>query len=58
MFTEAEKKILIDLLNAVQVTGTRETIGKMLEQLDALTRKIEALPVEEGVSTQRSAESK
>jgi hypothetical protein len=47
MFTTAEKKTLIDLLNAVQITGTRASIGKTLEQIDALIRKIEALPTED-----------
>jgi len=46
MFTEEEKKMLLGLLNSVQVTGTRATIGPMLEKLDALSRKIQAMPVE------------
>lgn len=47
MFTPREKKVLIDLLNTVQVTGTITTIGKTLAELDALIKKIEAMPVEE-----------
>jgi uncharacterized coiled-coil protein SlyX len=54
MFTQEEKKMLLDLLNSVQVTGNRQQIGKMLEKLDALARKIEAMPVE-AVSDQPSA---
>ncbi len=52
MFTQKEKKLLLDLLNGVQVTGTRATIGKTLEELDALARKIEAMPVEQKQTAQ------
>jgi len=46
MLTQEEKKMLLDVLNAVQLQGTRETIGRTLEKLNALARKIEAMPVE------------
>jgi hypothetical protein len=46
MLTQEEKKMLLDLLNTVQVTGNRATIGKTLEKIDNLARKIEAMPVE------------
>lgn len=49
MFTEEEKKILLDLINNVPVQGNRQTIGQTLEKLDRIARKIEALPVEEEV---------
>ena len=49
MFTKNEKKFLLDLLNNVQVSGTRITIPKTLEEIDALARKIEAMPVEQPV---------
>ncbi len=52
ILTQKEKKLLVDLLNGVQVTGTRATIGKTLEELDALARKIEAMPVEQPQPTQ------
>ena len=44
MLTQEEKKMLIDLLNAVQVSGNRQQIKQTLEKLDALTRKVEAMP--------------
>ncbi len=46
MLTQEEKKMLLDLLNNVQVTGNRATIGATLEKLDALARKIEMMPTE------------
>lgn len=49
MLTLEEKKMLLDLLNSVQVTGNRATIGKTLEKLDTLARKIEAMPVEKPI---------
>lgn len=47
MLTQREKELLIKLLNNVQVSGTRATIGKTLEELDRLAVKIEAMPVED-----------
>ena len=47
MLTQKEKDFLLKLLENVQVSGTRKTIEKTLEQLDALAGKIQALPVEE-----------
>jgi hypothetical protein len=46
-FTPDEKNILINLVNSVEVKGSRQTIGKTLEVLDKLARKIEQLPTEE-----------
>lgn len=46
MLTEEEKKLLLQLLNSAQVTGNRQTIAPMLEKLDALARKILAMPTE------------
>lgn len=51
MLTPEEKKMLLDLLNNVQVQGNRATIGRTLEKLDTLARKIEAMPVEEPVES-------
>jgi hypothetical protein len=47
MLTKEEKKMLLELLNSVQISGNRQTIPQMMEKLDALARKIEAIPVEE-----------
>lgn len=47
MLTQQEKNFLLKMLENVQVSGNRKTIGKTLEQLDALVRKIQAMPVEE-----------
>ena len=46
MLTEEEKKLLLQLLNSAQVTCNRQTIAPMLEKLDALARKILAMPTE------------
>jgi uncharacterized coiled-coil protein SlyX len=54
MLTLEEKKMLLDLLNGAQISGNRQQIGKMIEKLDTLARKIEAMPVE-AVSDQPSA---
>jgi len=57
MFTQEEKKLLLDLLNSAQFSGNRETVQKLMERLDILARKIEAMPTEpaEEVSSQPSA---
>lgn len=47
MFTQKEKEILIGLINNVPISGNRQQILQVIEELDALTRKVEALPVEE-----------
>jgi hypothetical protein len=47
MLTPQEKILLLKLLNSAQVSGTRQTVQKTLEDLDALVRKIEAMPVED-----------
>jgi hypothetical protein len=44
MFTEEEKKMLLSLLNIAQISGTREQIKKIMEKMDVLARKIEAMP--------------
>jgi hypothetical protein len=50
MLTQKEKELLLKLINSVQVSGTRATIGKTLEELDALTRKVEAMTTVEETS--------
>jgi uncharacterized coiled-coil protein SlyX len=47
MLTQQEKNFLLKMLENVQVSGNRKTIGRTLEQLDVLAGKIQALPVEE-----------
>jgi hypothetical protein len=47
MLTQQEKNFLLKMLENVQVSGTRKTIGRTLEELDKLAGKIQALPVEE-----------
>lgn len=47
MFTPEEKKLLLSLLGSVQVSGTRQQITTTMEKLDALEKKIQAMPVEE-----------
>jgi uncharacterized coiled-coil protein SlyX len=54
MLTLEEKKMLLDLLNGAQISGNRQQIGKMIEKLDTLARKIEAMETE-AVSSQPSA---
>jgi uncharacterized coiled-coil protein SlyX len=44
MLTKEEKKTLLDILNSVQISGNRQTIPQMMEKMDTLTRKIEAMP--------------
>jgi hypothetical protein len=44
MFTEEEKTTLLQLLNNVQISGNRQSIPAMMEKLDVLARKIEAMP--------------
>ena len=46
MLTEEEKKILLGLSNGVEIKGNRQNIKPMMEKLDALARKIEAMPAE------------
>lgn len=46
MFTEEEKKMLLDLLNSVPISGNRQTIPQMMEKVDRLVRKIEAMETE------------
>ncbi len=48
MFTTKEKTFLLQLIDKVQITGTRKTILKTVEELDALARKIDEFP-EEGL---------
>jgi hypothetical protein len=47
MFTEEEKKMMIGILNSVQISGNRQTILQVMEKVDTLIRKIEAMPTEE-----------
>ncbi len=53
MFTLEEKKILLGLINNVPIQGNRQTVLQTLETLDAIARKIEALPVEEVKAAQQ-----
>ena len=52
MFTEEEKKMMLDILNSVSISGNRQTVRQMMEKVDNLARKIEALPVEESKPTE------
>lgn len=47
MFTQEEKNFLLKLLNNAQVTGNRNTIPETLAKMDALTKKIEAMPTQD-----------
>jgi uncharacterized coiled-coil protein SlyX len=47
MFTEEEKKMMLDLLNSVSISGNRQTVRQMMEKVDRLVRKIEAMETEE-----------
>ena len=47
MLTPEEKKILLGLINGVEIKGNRQNIAAMMEKLDSLARKVEALPTEE-----------
>lgn len=47
MLTEKEKQTLLKLLDSVQISGNRAQVRKAMEELDALTKKVEALPTEE-----------
>lgn len=52
MFTKKEKKLLTDLINTVPIQGNLQSIPKFMEELNALSRKIAALPEEEGTEPQ------
>jgi hypothetical protein len=46
MLTEEDKKILLGLIDSVEIKGNLKNIGTMLEKLATLRAKVEALPVE------------
>lgn len=54
MLTQKEKEILIGLINNVPISGNRQQILKVMEELDVLARKVEALEVEEETKPQKT----
>jgi hypothetical protein len=46
MLTEEDKRILLGLIDSVEIKGNLKNIGAMLEKLGTLRGKVEALPTE------------
>lgn len=44
MLTKKQQQILLQLLAAVQISGTREQVMKTMAELDTLTKTVEQLP--------------
>jgi hypothetical protein len=58
MFTQEERDLLLQLLGSVNVSGTRQQIKATMEKLDALEKKVQALPVEEPVQPKEEKKSR